>query len=117
MDEGIVAAVILLVIFSGITSIIKAFADASFRKRILDRSNLNSETLDYFKNELNLKRERYPSLKWGLIIFFAGIGFIIINYYDRHFDQPISIGILAIGISIGFLLYYFIVKKEEEKNS
>lgn len=117
MDDGIVAAVILLVIFSGITSIIKAFADVSFRKRILDRSNLNSETLDYFKNELNLKRERYPSLKWGLIIFFAGISFIIINYFDRYFDRPLSIGILAIGISLGFLIYYFILKKEEQDKS
>ena len=64
---------------------------------------------------------KYPSLKWGLIAFLAGLGLIIIevlkvsypgliNY--RHSIMPV--GIELVFISLGFLIYFFIMNMRKK---
>ncbi len=80
------------------------------KAQILDPVSLGSE-------EVN----KYPSLKWGLVAFLAGLGLIIIEvlrmvYPDlinyRHSIMPF--GIELVFISLGFLIYFFIMNMKKK---
>ncbi len=65
---------------------------------------------------------RYPSLKWGLVALMTGIGFIIIEVLGlfkrdivRGNDAVLPIGILLVCISLGFLIYFFIMNGKAVK--
>ena len=60
--------------------------------------------------------DRYPSLKWGLVALMTGLGFIVIDtlkLFDRDWvsssDAVLPIGILLVFVSLGFLIYFFIM--------
>jgi len=65
---------------------------------------------------------RYPSLKWGLVALMTGLGFIIIEVLGlfnrdivRGHDAVLPIGILLVCISLGFLIYFFIMNAKAMK--
>jgi hypothetical protein len=64
---------------------------------------------------------KYPSLKWGLVAFMTGLGFIVIEMLgllDKEWiqgrDTVMPFGILLVSISLGFLIYFFIVNKKNK---
>ena len=71
------------VIFTGIYFILKNFTDFLLKRKIIKAGHFdNAGILDQkVASETigNQEANKYPSLKWGLVAFFAGIGFIIIN--------------------------------------
>ena len=54
------------------------------------------------------------ALKWGLLLFFGGIGLIVLSFvpYDMA-DSPLPYGIEAVFLSAGFLLYYGISSRRK----
>lgn len=69
----------------------------------------------------NGEADRYPSLKWGLVAFMTGLGFIVIDVlklFDSDWvtanDAVLSIGILLVFVSLGFLIYFFIVNGKKK---
>lgn len=77
---------------------------------MIEKGHVNEDTQSIFKK--NTDENRYSSLKWGLIILFAGLSLVLLEFirYDRH--SPLPYGMFAIFVSLGFLIYYFIIKKE-----
>nr|WP_319573445.1 DUF6249 domain-containing protein [uncultured Draconibacterium sp.] len=70
----------------------------------------------------NDESNRYPSLKWGLVALMTGLGFIIIEVmglFDREMvrgrDAVLPLGILMVCISLGFLIYFFIMNGKAVK--
>lgn len=68
----------------------------------------------------NDEANRYPSLKWGLVALMTGIGFIVIEIlglFNRDMihgrDAVLPLGILMVSVSLGFLLYFFIVNSKK----
>ena len=81
---------------------------------------------DFLLNPEIQEANKYPSLKWGLVAFFAGIGFIIINsmapslYNEenyRNFNERsmLPFGIELVSISFGFIIYFLIVNFAKKK--
>ena len=70
--------------------------------------------------ESKIKEENsYPTLKWGLVTLFAGLGLLVIsliyhgdivNNYDRMIESYKAIGIELIAISLGFIVYFIIIR-------
>jgi hypothetical protein len=88
----------------------KVMTDFSLKKKMIDKGFVNDETQAIFKKyEAD---NRYASLKWGLIAFFAGLSLIIMEYVTVSPDSPMPYGLFAVSVSFGFLLYYFLVKRE-----
>ena len=71
---------------------------------------VNEETANMFKSMTS----RQSTLKWGLIILFAGLGLIIVEQLPHDEDSLLPYGVEAVCASLGFLLYYFMVKKERD---
>jgi hypothetical protein len=111
------------VIFYALYMVIKNFTDYSLKKMIIKSGNpdiagvLNQKVSP--AGDENREINRYPSLKWGLVAFCAGMGFIFIDAngpgtgdygaQHRYMESLLPIGIEMVCISFGFILYFIIV--------
>lgn len=91
----------------------KVMTDYILKKKMIDKGFVNDTTQAIFKDH-NSADNKYPSLKWGLIVFSAGLALIVISFIDVYPDDPLPYGIFAVFVSLGFLAYYFIVNKSNK---
>lgn len=84
------------------------------KKKMIDKGFVNDDTQAIFKQHAG-GDNKYGSLKWGLIIFFAGLSLIIMEYVPVQPQSPLPYGLFAVAVSLGFLIYYFMVKKDNQK--
>jgi hypothetical protein len=90
----------------------RTITDYILKKKMIEKGFVNDETQAIFKQQT--ADSQYPSLKWGLIALFAGIGLIIMEYVPVRPDSPLPYGLFAVSVSLGFLVYYFLVKREQK---
>ena len=88
--------------------------DYILKKKMIDKGFVNDDTQAIFKQHAAGDSSKTSSLKWGLIIFFAGLALIIMEYIPTGPESPMPYGLFAVSVSLGFLLYYFMVKKDEK---
>ena len=88
----------------------RALTDYFLKKRIVQSGLGPEEMKELLKKQ---QQSKYSSLKWGLIILFGGLGLLVISAVPYQQDYPFPFGILAVSVSLGFLIYYFMVKKED----
>ena len=92
---------------------VKVMTDYILKKKMIEKGFVNDDTQAIFKT--HTETTKYSSLKWGLIILFGGLALILMEYIPSSPESPLPYGILAVSVSVGFLIYYFMVKKETEK--
>jgi hypothetical protein len=132
MNEVLMAAVV----FFGIYQIFKSFTDFLLRRKIIkaghfDNAGILDQKIASLSSE-NQEAKKYPSLKWGLVAFFGGIGFLIIdqmspvltnntgNYWESSHNNfmehsLLPFGIELVSISLGFIIYFLIVTFMKKK--
>lgn len=121
---------IVTVIFFAIFQILKNFTDFLLKRKIIKAGHFeNAGILDQRVASASIENQetnKYPSLKWGLVAFFAGIGFIIINemtpsvnnedmYHNYMNRSMLPFGIELVAISMGFIIYFMIVNLSKKK--
>jgi len=121
---------IVTVIFFAIFQILKNFTDFLLKRKIIKAGHFeNAGILDQRVASASIENQetnKYPSLKWGLVAFFAGIGFIIINemtpsvnnedmYHNYMNRSMLPFGIELVAISMGFITYFMIVNLSKKK--
>ncbi len=126
MTEVMMAAVVFFAFYQ----IIKSFTDFLLKRKIIKAGHFeNAGILDQKVASATAEDQdvnKYPSLKWGLVAFFAGIGFIIINQLspgfsnDDHYrnfmdNSMLPFGIELVSISMGFIIYFLIVNFSKKK--
>ena len=126
MTEVFMAAVVFYAIFQ----ILKNFTDFLLRRKIIKAGHFENAGILEQKiasvTQENQEANKYPSLKWGLVAFFAGMGFIIINqmspslYNEENFNNfmhnsMLPFGIELVSISMGFIIYFLIVNFTKKK--
>ena len=87
--------------------------DYILKKKMIEKGFVNDETQAIFKSQTG--ENKFSSLKWGLIIFFAGLSLITMEFIPTSPESPLPYGLFAVSVSLGFLIYYFLLKKEIEK--
>jgi hypothetical protein len=90
----------------------RALTDYLLKKKMIDKGFVNDETQSVFKNHAPSPDSKYATLKWALIIFFAGISLIVMEYLDFDRESPFPYGLFAVSVSFGFILYYIFVRKD-----
>jgi len=88
----------------------KVMTDYILKKKMIDKGFVNDDTQAIFKQ--HPVSNKFTSLKWGLIIFFAGVSLIIMEFIPTSPESPLPYGLFAVSVSLGFLIYYFTMKKE-----
>lgn len=93
----------------------RTLTDYILKKRMIDKGYVNDDTQAIFKQQTQPGLiDKYPSLKWGLIIFFAGLSLVTMEYIPHDVESPLPYGLFAIFTSLGFLIYFFMVRKEQK---
>jgi hypothetical protein len=116
MDNNLREVLMPLAIFGAFGGALVFFTrtltDYILRKRMIDKGYVNEEAQSIFKQ--HAADNKYSSLKWGLIVFFGGLSLILMEYIDFDTRSPFPYGLFAVAVSLGFLLYYFLVKKDSK---
>ena len=111
MDKEVLMPISILGSFgASIYFFTKVMTDYILKKKMIDKGFVNDDTQAIFK--IHTADSKYTSLKWGLIIFFAGLALVIMEFIPTGPDSPLPYGLFAVSVSFGFLLYYFIVKRD-----
>lgn len=98
---------------AGLFFFTKVMTDYILKKKMIDKGFVNEDTQAIFKQ--HTAENKYASLKWGLIVFFGGLSLILMEYITVSPESPLPYGLFAVSLSFGFLIYYFIVRKETMK--
>lgn len=109
------------IVFFAAYHIIRSLSDHLLKRKIIKSGHFEkAEILSQTKEESE-EVNKYPSLKWGLVAFMAGAGLIVTKLiywndsswmYDR--DAMLPIGIELVFISLGFLIYFFVVNVKKK---
>ena len=91
----------------------KTLTDYILKKKMIEKGYVNEDTQAIFRN--SHVPNRFGSLKWVLIALFGGLALILIDYLDIRPNSPSPYGIVAISLSVAFLIYFYIVRKEVTK--
>jgi hypothetical protein len=113
LREVLMAPAILGSLGAAVYFFVKAMTDYILKKKMIEKGFVNDDTQAIFKT--HAEPYKYSSLKWGLIILFGGLALILMEYIPASPQSPLPYGLLAVSVSLGFLIYYFIVKKETGK--
>ena len=120
------------VVFYAIYPILKNFTDFLLKRKIIRAGHFeNAGILDQKVASLepeSREANKYPSLKWGLVAFFGGLGFILIdqmgpgmsrldNYQNFMQHSVLPFGIELVSISLGFIIYFLIVNFINKKQT
>lgn len=102
------------IVFTGIYQIIKVFTDFLLKRRMVINGHIDKAGILEAPVE---EKNTYPTLKWGLVVLFSGLGLLIISMLDRDGmffmdgrNSYLPLGIELIAVSAGFLIYFFIVR-------
>ncbi len=116
LDEILITAIV----FSAIYYILSLIADYLLKRRLIKSEQYERVgILDTPKpaEEVN----KYPSLKWGLVALMAGLGLILVEVLKwinpemmDYRDSVLPFGILLVFISLGFLIYFFIMNGKKK---
>ena len=110
LRQVLMPVTILGTIGASVVLFTRTISDYILKKKMIDKGYVNEDTQAIFKKSTD--ENKYSSLKWGLIIFFAGLSLIIMEYIQYDAESPLPYGLFAVFVSLGFLIYYFLVKKD-----
>ncbi len=109
------------VVFFGIYHILNMIANFLLRRKLIKAGQYDKPGILEPIKPTNDEVNSYPSLKWGLVALMTGIGFIVIEILgllDKEWihgsDTVLPFGILLVSISLGFLIYFFIVNGKKK---
>ncbi len=89
----------------------KVMTDYILKKKMIEKGYVNEDTQSIFRQQDRVEN-KYASLKWGLILLFAGLSLVVMEFVPTYGDSPLPYGMFAVSVSLGFLIYYYLVKRE-----
>ena len=128
--KGPFDVMMVAVVFFAIYSILKSFTDFLLKRKVIRAGHFeNAGILDQKVASTiseNQEANKFPSLKWGLVAFFGGLGFILIDlmspgaafqdgYQNYMHNSVLPFGIEMVSISLGFIVYFLIVNFSKKK--
>lgn len=111
MNDIFMAAVVFFAIYQSI----KLVSEHLLKRKLIKAGHI--EKVGILESpKPSEEANKYPSLKWGLVAFMSGLGLILIEILKKvnpdlinYYDAVLPIGILLVFISLGFLIYFFIM--------
>lgn len=83
------------------------------KKRLIQSGQLDKESQKLISS--NFLSFKFDTLKWGLVLLFAGIGLVIIDFlpYEKIRNFHLPMGIELISVSLGFIIYFLYTKDKQ----
>jgi len=110
---NIVEVIPILIIFPTIFFIVKASLNYCTRKQIIQKGLVNEDIKHlFYANGNSIERYLPSSLKWGLVMVFAGLALVVIKMLPYYIEGEVVLGVMLIAAGAGLLLYYAIASKK-----
>lgn len=113
MHPGIAASILISVIFLGMIGTIRALSEHQTKQKLINSGLVDTKSLKILNPPLD---NRFDALKWGLVALFGGISLISLEFIKFSYESPFPYGVVLVGISMGFLFYYLLVRKQLRNN-
>jgi hypothetical protein len=86
------------------------------RMRLIEKGLSPEEIKQYFSNVYTKDKNPYSALKWGILLVFIGLGFVLAQILEETTEMSDSItpALLLLFAGLGFLTYYLIVSKKKQ---
>jgi peptidoglycan/LPS O-acetylase OafA/YrhL len=110
MDPRNTAVYIVLGLALIIAWVIISWYNYRLKNRIIEAGTIDEEALGFIKKMSGFNGD---ALKWGCVIFAAGLGLVVINYVPFEYGAPLPYGLEAMFIAAGFLVYYTIMQRKQ----
>jgi hypothetical protein len=82
-----------------------------FQRRIIDSGLIDASIVKALLKPADVSHE---ALKWGLLFLFGGVGLVVVEFLPYQAGRSLlPYGVEAIFLSIGFLIYYLLVRREQ----
>lgn len=109
--ENIISTV---VVFAAFVIVIIAALNFILKMRIIKSGNHDQDYIKALSSSIEYKES---SLKWGIMLLFGGIGLLIISQLQIPDmpESPLTYGILAISLAVGFFVYYLVAVRKKTK--
>ncbi len=103
--------IVMIAILIAISVVIIVLTNYDVKKKILNRENIDDRMFHILNNLTGFGSEM---LKWGFILFFGGIGLIILEFVPYNENSPLPYGVMTVFVSLGFFSYYFLMKNQKK---
>lgn len=112
--ETLGSFIMIISVFAIIAAVITAFLNYRLKKRILDAGPVDENILKLIPAFPRMNTEM---LKWGVILLFAGLGLIVLEFIPYNVEHsPLPYGVETVFIAIGFLVYFYMVKNKPHQD-
>jgi len=111
MDSNLSVAIMFIAAFSAVAFIINGILGYRIKLKMIKTGLVDLESIKLLK-QLN-GDTRLRALKWGLILFFGGVGLLILQVVPYSLNSPLPYGIESISIAVGFFIYYLLAFKHK----
>jgi hypothetical protein len=109
MDSNTSVAIMFISAFSAMAFIIDRLLSYRLKSKVVRSGLMDIETIKLL-NQIN-GNSKFQALKWALLLLFAGLGLVIIQFIPYNLNSPLPYGIEAVSIAIGFFIYYLLIFK------
>jgi len=100
--------IVVIIFFALVAIFILALYNYRLKKRIIESGPLDETGLKF----LALLSSGSEALKWGVILLFAGMGLVVMEFVPFSAEKsPLPYGLEIVFISVGFLAYYLLLQK------
>ncbi len=108
MSGELTAVVIVAIVFTALTQIVKTIAENRIRHKLIDKGMLDENVKHLYTSRL----ANVPSsLKWGMVLIAGGAAIWIAQIVPYSFqEEAIVSGMLIMG-GLALIVYYFIASK------
>ncbi len=103
-------ALIVFIIFFSFVSIIKILSENRTRRMLINKGELNKELLPVLTGGMGASP--LQSMKWGLVLVGIGLALLLGRLFPEDISNDITLAMMFIFAGVGFLVYYFISKKQ-----
>jgi len=111
MAEELMIVLNVLIIFSAVTFVIKTLSDNALRKRALEKPELNEHIKYLFSRADGLERAPLTSVKWGLVLIGLGAAVFVGRLFPYDIYESVTVGLMMLFAGLGFVIYYFLASR------
>ena len=112
MDSNSSVAIMFVAAFSAAAIIINGILGFRLKSRMIKLGLVDLESIKLL-NQLN-GNSKLRAFKWALILFFGGIGLMILQIIPYSLNSPLPYGVEAISVAVGLFIYYLLASKRND---
>ncbi len=111
MDSNTTVTLMFVSGFLSVSLIIRMILNYRLKSRAVKSGLVNPEGIKLLST-LN-GNESEKALKWGLLLFFGGLGLVAVHFTGDTAQSVIPYAVESIFIAFGYFTYYLIVRKHK----